>query len=108
MRQTMTLSLELEAVAISAAVSLAIVLLKEFWFDPSRKERSDKVLRKRLRNVWVANLKNNLDMLGDEETALDWLTVDQRPLDILALQDKELVDELSNVRSRILDYNLLC
>lgn len=101
----MTLSPELEAVAISAAVSLAIVLLKEFWFDPLRKERSDKVLRKRLLNVWVANLNDNLDMLGDEERALDGLTVDQRPLDILALPHEELVDELSNLRSRIFDYN---
>ena len=102
----MTLPLELEVAVISAAVSLAIVLFKEFWLDPHQQERTDKILRKRMLNVWVTSTNTNSAILKDQERAPEeHLVIDDRPLDILTSCHEGLVDELSSLRSRIIDYN---
>lgn len=95
----------LVAAAISAVVSLVVVILNTNYLEPRRKNNDERTLRTALLAAWVSNMSSNLEALGDEGRRLEQLVIDDRPLDRLALKHGALVDKMSKLRGQILDLN---
>lgn len=100
-----TILAALVSALISAVVSFLVVWYKTYVLDPKQRQRAEETLRKQLIVTWIAYMKSNEQILLKRERHLEQLTVDERPLDRLALTDAQLVETMTEVRSRILALN---
>jgi len=90
---------------ISAVVSFLIVWIKMYVLDPKQRASEQRVLREQLIMTWIAHMKNDKEILSTLERRLEKLTIDDRPLDRLAMGNYKLVERMMAVRSRILALN---
>jgi hypothetical protein len=93
------------AALISAFVSLVVVIFNTNYLEPRRRETAEKTYREQLLHAWISQITVNLRTLADEQRHLELLLLDDRPLDRLALRHPDLVESMSDVRSRIVNLN---
>jgi hypothetical protein len=100
-----TLLAALMSALISAVVSFLVVWYKTYVLDPKQRREEERSLRKQLLVTWIAHMKTNQKILLNKADQLEKLTVDDRPLDHLALKNGQVVDTMTDVRRRILARN---
>jgi hypothetical protein len=71
----------------------------------SRPRTEERDLRRQLLATWLAHMKSGQQILLNKDDQLEKLIVDDRPLDRLAVRDGQLVENMTDIRRRILARN---
>jgi hypothetical protein len=100
-----TLLAALLSALIAAVVSFGVVFFKVYVLDSAQKREEQKILRKQLLVSWIASINSNLQVLKEKQRHLEKLTVDDRPLDRLALTYPQLVETMTGIRGKMLSLN---
>lgn len=93
------------AALISAFVSLVVVIFNTNYLEPRRRETTEKAYREQLLRAWISDISVNVRILADKQRHLELLLLDDRPLDRLALRYPDLIESMTDARSRTVNLN---